>query len=861
MSRMPHELQVDAQLTQVAWVRRLALAVARDASEADDLAQEAWLAALSRKPDANQPLGGWFRRVLLNLARLRRRGDARRGARERSAARPERDDEGGARHAGDPLVALERLETQEALLRAVRELDEPFRTTVVLHWFEGLAPAQIAVRVNAPLRTVQARLARGLALLRERLDRDARRDAGGDGDRSRWLSAWLPLLTRTDTPWPWILIMDAKLKLALASVAAIGALSAVWMALPERAEHLSAPLVRDVEAHVELEKSAAPAAPLANEMREQIAAALATTPAAPAPVVARETKEIEGVVIDTNGVPVAAVALDYAAHLRSGAQARAMSDARGAFVLPPPEADGDVRVSSERWTTVLAAHVDLDRIDGGNTLVVAPRIALEGVVVDEQMNPVAGAKVALEAGDVRARLHAVLDHSTLETWSTTSDAAGRFRLGEVPALASAKLRARALGFMDEVADAGLQPRFDVKLVLHPRADTRLHGTVVDAAGSPVEGAYVALSETSTRSDASGRFELVLNVDADLAGGGRAEPSPADRTLRAVKAGFLPVELASVAEDVHDPRAWPDPLVLRMAGPSLSIRGHVVNASGKPAASIAIRLLDRSAFAYVDVQIGATRVNLRSDLETLLAGDQYPVDVRTGADGSFEVRGLLARSYRLRVIDRRTLRALISEPIEAGASDVELRLPGDELIPRLAGRVVDRRGNGVAGARVSAELGKLTAKLEDVGEMSSEATTTDAEGRFELRELSRAAEQLVVQLESSLNRRTVALAEVDDLERIEVRVAGTCHLQVEAANPGSLAARSFRVLDAQGEAMQMAVHQGDISYAMTTLYLQEGRSQAVQVSDAAATLVLLRDDVEVKRMPLDLRTGELNVVRP
>lgn len=49
--------------------------------------------------------------------------------------------------------------------------------------------------------------------------------------------------------------------------------------------------------------------------------------------------------------------------------------------------------------------------------------------------------------------------------------------------------------------------------------------------------------------------------------------------------------------------------------------------------------------------------------------------------------------------------------------------------------------------------------------------------------------------------------------------------------------------------------------MTTLYLQEGRSQAVQVSDAAATLVLLRDDVEVKRIPLDLRTGELNVIRP
>lgn len=847
----PRELEIDAQLLQVAWVRRLALAVARDASEADDLAQEAWLAALARKPDPTRPLGAWLRGVLVNLARLKRRGETRRGARERATARPEGEER-------DPLAALERLETQEALLRSVRELDEPFRTALVLHWFEGLTPTQIAERTHAPLRTVQARLARGLALLRERLDRDSRSGTRDGG--ARWLAAWLPLVARTDTPWPWILIMDAKLKLALASAAAIGALSAVWMAMPERTEHASAPLVRDIDEHVELDTGAAPVAPIANETREQAAAAPASAPTAPTPVVASVAESIEGLVIDANGAPVGAVALDYASNLRDGAEPRATSDARGAFTLPAPSADDDVRVSSERWTTVLALHVDVDRIDGVNTLVVAPRIALEGVVVDEQSNPVAGAKVALEAGDVRGKLHAVLDRSTLAIWSTTSDAAGRFRLTEVPALASAKLRARALGFVDEVADAGELSRFDVKLVLHPRADTRLRGTVVDAAGAAVEGAYVALSETSTISDASGRFELVLTSAAELADGGRPQPAPAGRTLRAVKAGFLPAELACLDEDVRDPRAWPDPLVLRMAGPSLSIRGHVVDASGKPARA-AVRLLDRSAFAYVDVQIGATRVNLRSDVESLLAGEQYPVDIRTGADGSFEVRGLLARSYRLRVIDRRTLRALISEPIAAGASDVELRLPAAELIPRLAGRVVDRRGNGVAGARVTAELGQLTSKLEDLGEMSSEATTTDAEGRFELRDLSRAAAQLVVELESSLNRRTVALAEVDDLEHIEVRVAGTCHLQVEAASQGALDARAFRVLDAGGQPMQMAAHQGDISYAMTTLYLQEGRSQAVQVSDAAATLVLLRDDVEVKRIPLDLRTGELNVIRP
>src|SRR4051794_34012722 len=109
MSNMParESVEVDELAAQVAWVRNLALAIVCDAGRAshstngalnarisrathaagamhaaDDLAQDAWVAVLERKPDASEPLTAWFARVMRNLARYRARGDRHRLARE-----------------------------------------------------------------------------------------------------------------------------------------------------------------------------------------------------------------------------------------------------------------------------------------------------------------------------------------------------------------------------------------------------------------------------------------------------------------------------------------------------------------------------------------------------------------------------------------------------------------------------------------------------------------------------------------------------------------------------------------------------------------------------------------------------------
>src|SRR5262249_51434835 len=167
------------------------------------------------------PLRAWLAGVVRNLARFRARGETRRVAREEGFAKPERQE--------DPALAVERLEMQEALLRSVRELAEPYRTTIVLRFLEGLAPDEIAARTGVPLRTVHTRTSRALAILRERLDRRS------GGPREAWMSAWIPLLSKPAPAWPWIVAMDVKVKIAIAGALLVGVFAG-WRALAHREE-------------------------------------------------------------------------------------------------------------------------------------------------------------------------------------------------------------------------------------------------------------------------------------------------------------------------------------------------------------------------------------------------------------------------------------------------------------------------------------------------------------------------------------------------------------------------------------------------------------------------------------------------
>ena len=74
---------------------------------------------------------------------------------------------------GDPepgaAETVVRLETCRRLLAAVESLDEPYRTTVRMRWFDGLAPRQIAAAEGVAPHVIWTRLSRAHARLRETL--------------------------------------------------------------------------------------------------------------------------------------------------------------------------------------------------------------------------------------------------------------------------------------------------------------------------------------------------------------------------------------------------------------------------------------------------------------------------------------------------------------------------------------------------------------------------------------------------------------------------------------------------------------------------------------------------------------------
>ena len=164
-------------LVHAGWLRALALRIVRDEDVADDLVQETWVASMRKVPERSESARSWLAKVMLNTLRMRARGDGRRVAREQATLLLDEDVP-----TQDVLVA--RAEMQRRLVELVLGLEEPYRTTVLLHFCEGVALATIARMQDVPASTVRWRLKTALARLRDGLD-------AGAGGRKAWA---VPLL-------------------------------------------------------------------------------------------------------------------------------------------------------------------------------------------------------------------------------------------------------------------------------------------------------------------------------------------------------------------------------------------------------------------------------------------------------------------------------------------------------------------------------------------------------------------------------------------------------------------------------------------------------------------------------------------
>jgi RNA polymerase sigma-70 factor (ECF subfamily) len=144
------------------WPRALhaAYLVVHDAAAAEDIAQEAFLAAVRAldRFDGRRPFGPWLHRIVVNRAID--------WARARKLRAEVAGEEAVTAAGGNPAR-----DVSHDVVAALASLPEEQRGVIVLRYFLEYTPGEIAELLELPRGTVNSRLRRGLDELAERLER------------------------------------------------------------------------------------------------------------------------------------------------------------------------------------------------------------------------------------------------------------------------------------------------------------------------------------------------------------------------------------------------------------------------------------------------------------------------------------------------------------------------------------------------------------------------------------------------------------------------------------------------------------------------------------------------------------------
>ncbi|HUR28307.1 MAG TPA: sigma-70 family RNA polymerase sigma factor [Planctomycetota bacterium] len=641
---------------EVAWLRALAASLVRDPDEAADLASDVWVQALQRRPDVGEsrPLRAWLTVVSRRLAARRRREGGARREREQSAAR----------HEGLPSAdrAIERVELQRKLVEAVLSLDEPYRSAVVLRHLEQLSPAEIAQRQGCTSEAARQRIARGLAQLRARLDRDF------DGGRAAWHAVLAPFAGQAAPAGGAALAGAAAVssKAAGGALAIVGVLLLCWWWPDFRFQASSA-------SGLDPEAIASALAPSADAV---------TSLAAPSTLASRGAAElgdrglcIAGTVADSRGKPLSAVRLNFSTE-DGTTIAQLESDAAGRF-----ERYVDSSLRSENALEVLARSADFcevrtsARLGKELTIVMQrlPRVEVH-VVTPDGSSPTGSGCVQL----------AILDPSSQKTRSTSLelDEDGIARSDPLQPGQLVRVRGQFEGFAmsdmlrgDELAGDAVV-RIDVALV----RGVTLRGVVLDeTTRRPVDGALVRAEASDPRNwfaapsattDSSGRFELRAVTATQRAYFGQSTKSDLYRVT--VEASDF-VFLASRSQVLKHAASAPPPSLVENLELLLVPAGCELTGS--------LRWRDGHEIGdFFIVRVADSCGNT--------------VSVRASPDGSFRFKSLCSGELRIAAFGAEAL-ASTKVILERGEKkSVALTLTATDV--SLAVRIVDNRGRGVPG---------------------------------------------------------------------------------------------------------------------------------------------------------------------
>ncbi|GEM_PF-1248453 len=930
MESVPRTIAAEELLAQMGWVQSLARSLVRDPNVAADVAQQTWLTALERPPHtatSGPSLRAWLASVTRTLARQSVRSSTRRRRREHKASRAESD-------RVSTVDVVSRGEIHRELVQEVLTLDEPYRSTVLYRYLDGLSGPEIAERMGVSPAAVRKRLSRGLAAMRQRLDEDH------DGDCNDWLSGFLglgPLLgggaaagsaslgsgsgasgvsvgsgggsgagpvasgaAQASGTSATFGLHGAWLGLPLPAVVA-GAtlllLAVVWTLVPEPSGAVSdgrflaqdavvtgsgvLPLSSDLGA----EPLATTAAPLASGADDLLDTAALQRAFAWVPL----SGDLAGRVMDVSGASVGGLRLlleslpgrqperqpgtlaQAAASGPGGATASqsgqatptAIADDTGRFVFHDVSSMGQVLAASSRWVTVYAGEAagPVSRVEP--VVVVARRLRVSGRVVDAAGNglPLASVTVRLP-DDLSVRLADVMESSWPLESTAQTDASGRFEFSWLPQVPGAQLEVTATGYKTAAVPLPEQDALALTISLD-RPALRLSGWVVDAADQPVAAALVSYGLASVRSDDDGAFSIWLDP-SDLDG---KPPLAEDWQLVAVAKGSQPAVLVAETDSLTGQPLWNDSLTLRL-GPALTeLSGQVVNTEGVPVPYAMVWVADPTVFvSRMDadlgslVQGGATRPGARREvvLETVQGhglGDPERVwwYERADEDGHFALPGLSQRPYTVRAARAESLVMAESSGWVPG-DQVRLVLPGASHTAPLSGRVVSGDGMPLEGVSVGLFRPMVTVATTTFTRTSS-VGETDATGSFDLGTVSRDGTYVEVDGPGLMPLR---LAVTPGTEPMEVVLPSRCDVRVLL--PDADEADQMKILDGQGVTLPLVSFRSDRRQAREAVSLWSGRSEVLSVTDNAATLVLLKDGQDIRRIPLQLQPGRLNEIR-
>jgi RNA polymerase sigma-70 factor (ECF subfamily) len=847
---VPPVIDLQVLLSEDRGLRRLARRLAADPDDAEDLVQDAWVAALSARASGSRPrsTGPWLSGVMRHLWLDWRQGREQRRAREERSARGEALPSAGEL-AGE-------LELRQRVVACLLELEEPYRRALTLRFFHDRSLKAIAEAEGVSVTALHERVQRGLARLRARLDREH------GGRRSSWSVALLGL-ARPPVSWlgSWVVasetvLMAGGMKLA-ASLLVIGGGLAWWWSerdgAPERAPGVA--LAQPTVERAREDRAPDLAEPRQLAPEERVAAELPQAP--PAVPDATAVVLVRGRVIDSRGAPVASVEVDWAEGDGSGAR----SAADGSFELEP--APGDVHrilCTSRDLVTLVPGE---ERGAEGRIVVVAPRASFAGVVLDAAGEPVAHARLSFQ---LRERLFRELGLTrggfrggfTDERWATVADAEGRFALTDVSGGSHAFLQTEAQGFWPAITELPEGGDPSLVITLERYGGLTLRGVVLDALGVPVEGAQVSGGAGIVKTDEEGRFEI------DAKEGLTVSPNPKDALpgipiedayLVALKPGFAPARERLAELDLHSP------IELRLGSAPASITGRVVDGEGRPFEDVAVWIRNPTRFGR-DLKLVAESTSIAWDktIEEELSGGRDSAAALTREGGTFEVGGLLPLEYEVMASDPDTAQRAGPWMIAGGSRDVELVLPRELRMGRVAGRVASVGGEPLESVTIFAqrrvEGDNAYAQLPQNWQR---AVHTDAEGRFEFDELALEGTSLVLH-DPRFFIRSVDLDAYDDLEHVEIVEALLCELQVDLTHDPELA-DAVRVLDDEGNELQTIESFGNGFTLGTEAWFRDGLTSVLSIRETAKTLVLRKDGAEVLRRPLRLDPHERTVVRP